>query len=87
MYIYLVINVENLKIYEPSMIMGKDGDIWVLTVDEFVPEYLDELFEDVILDKRTRFLHWGDVEYFWFGLKGGNPSKVKWIEFVMVRKL
>jgi len=38
-----VINVENLKHYEPPMIMDEYGIIQVLTVDDFAPEYLDEL--------------------------------------------
>ena len=37
------------------MIMDKDESIQVLIlVDDFSPEYLDELQEDVILDKRIR---------------------------------
>ena len=35
---YLVINVENLKIYEPPMIMDEVEDVQVPTIDEFMPK-------------------------------------------------
>lgn len=54
---YSIINVENLKLYEPPMIVGEVEYVQVPTVDEFALEYLDELLEDVILEKRTRDLH------------------------------
>ena len=59
-----IINVENLKIYEPPMIIGEVENVQVPTIDDFVPEYLDKLQEDVILDKRNRTSHRGDVDYF-----------------------
>ena len=77
MYMYSVVNVENLKLYETPMIMEKVEYILVPTMDEVSLEYLDEMQEDVILDKRTRTSNWGDVEYFRVGLKGVHPSKVK----------
>ena len=55
---YSVVNVKNLKLYEPSMIMVEVEDVQVPTVDGFAPKYLDELQEDVILDRRTRTSHW-----------------------------
>lgn len=51
---YSVVNVENLKLYKPPMIMDEDEGIQVPTVDDFAPEYLDELQKDVILDRRVR---------------------------------
>ena len=64
MQIYLVVNVENSKLYEPPMIMNKDESIQVLTLDDFCPKYLDELHEDVIPDRRIKTSQRGDVEYF-----------------------
>ena len=58
MHMYSVVNVKNLKLYEPSMIMVEVEDVQVPTVDGFAPKYLDELQEDVILDRRTRTSHW-----------------------------
>jgi hypothetical protein len=43
MQMYLVVNVENLKLYEPPMIMDEDESIWVSIVNDFSLEYLDEL--------------------------------------------
>jgi hypothetical protein len=80
MQMYSVVNVENLKLYEPPMIMDEDESIQVPTVDDFSPEYLDELQEDVILDRRIKTSQRGDVEYLRVGLKGVKPSKEKWIE-------
>jgi hypothetical protein len=54
MQIYSVVNVENLKLFEPPMIMDQDEEVSIPLVDEFSPEYLDELQEDIILDRRTR---------------------------------
>jgi hypothetical protein len=87
MQMYSVVNVENLKLYEPPMIMDEDESIQVPVVDDFSPEYLDELQEDVILDRRIRTSHRGDVEYLPVGLKGVKLSKSKWMEIVRVREL
>jgi hypothetical protein len=48
---------------------------------------LDELKEDIILDKRTRASRRGDVDYLRVGLKGTHPRKPKWIEKDKVREL
>jgi hypothetical protein len=86
MQIYSVVNVENLKLYEPPMIMDQRESVSVPSVDEFSPEYLDELKEDIILDRRTRTSRRGDVEYLRVGLKGTHPSKSRWIEKGKVRE-
>ena len=52
MQIYLVVNVENLKLYEPPMIVDEDENIQVPYVDNFSPEYLNELQQDAILDRK-----------------------------------
>jgi hypothetical protein len=58
MQIYLVVNVENLKLFEHPMIMEQDEEVSIPSVDEFDPEYLDELKEDIILERRMA-LHAG----------------------------
>ena len=64
MQIYSMVNeVENLKLYEPPMIMDERENVSLPSVDEFSPKYMDELKEDVILDKRTRTSRKGDVDY------------------------
>jgi hypothetical protein len=81
------VNVGNLKIFEPPMIMDQDKEVSIPSVDEFAPEYLDELQEDIILDRRTRTSCMGDVDYLRVGLKGTHPRKTKWIEKDKVRGL
>ena len=54
MKIYSVMNIENLKLFEPPMIMDQAKEVSIPSVDEFSPEYLDELHEDIILEIRTR---------------------------------
>ena len=54
MQMYSVVNVENLKLYEPPMIVGQDVQVQAPYVDEFATKYLNELHEDVILDKKAR---------------------------------
>jgi hypothetical protein len=69
------------------MIMDRDEEVSIPSIDEFAPEYLDELREDIILDRRTRTSCMGDVDYLRVGLKGTHPSKAKWIEKDKVREL
>jgi hypothetical protein len=87
MQIYSVVNIENLKLFEPPVIMDQDEELSIPSVDVFSPEYLDELQEDIILDKRMRTSRRGDVDYLRVGLKGTHPSKAKRIEKDKVRGL
>lgn len=64
MQMYSIVNVDNLRLYEPPVIMDTKEVGTVPTVHEFAPEYLDELPEDIILHRRTGNSQWGDVEYF-----------------------
>lgn len=54
MQMYSVVNVENLKLYEPPFIMDTEMMGTVPTVDDFALNYLNELPEDIILDRRIR---------------------------------
>ena len=45
---YSIVNVENLKLYEPLMIVDQDVQVQVPSINEFALEYLNELQEDVI---------------------------------------
>ncbi|XP_059075144.1 uncharacterized protein LOC131875133 [Cryptomeria japonica] len=87
MQIYSVVNVENLKLYEPPMIFDEEANIQVPSVDDLSPEYLSELPEDFILDKNIRTSRRGPVEYLRVGLKGMHPSKARWMEIGKVREL
>ena len=87
MQVYEVFNVENLRLYEPPLIDDQGEKVHIPSIDDFLPEYLSELHEDTILDRRMRTSKRGNVEYLRFGLKGTNPSKAKWIEVGKVREL
>jgi hypothetical protein len=43
MQIYSVVSIENLKLFEPPMIMDQDEEVSIPLVDEFSPEYLVDL--------------------------------------------
>ena len=86
MQMYSVVNVENLKLYEPPLVMDTEEVGIVSIVDDFAPEYHDELPEDIILERRTKTSRWGDVEYLRVGFKGMHPSKAKWLEKERVRE-
>ena len=84
---YSVVNVENLRLYEPPLIDDQGSDVQLLSIEDFLPEFLDEVKEDTILDKRTRASKRGSVDYLRVGLKGTKPSKEKWMEIGKVREL
>src|SRR6266849_4890222 len=75
MQIYSVVNVENLKLYEPPMIMDEEINIHIPSVDDLAPEYMRELQDDVILDRNVRTSRRGNAKYVRVGLKGRHPSK------------
>ncbi|XP_057869413.1 uncharacterized protein LOC131076304 [Cryptomeria japonica] len=87
MQIYSVVNVENLKLYEPPMIFDEEANIQVPLVDDLAPEYMSELPEDVILDRNIRSSKRGGVEYLKVGCKGMHPGKARWMEIGKVREL
>jgi hypothetical protein len=87
MQMYAVVNVENLRLYEPPLIDDQGEHVQIPSIDDFSPEYLSELHEDTILDRKIRTSKRGNVEYLCVGLKGTNPSKAKWIEVGRVREL
>ena len=87
MQIYSVVNVENLKLYEPPMIVDEETNVQIPSVDDLAPEYMRELQDDVILDRNVRTSRRGNAEYLRVGLKGMHPSKVRWMEIGKVREL
>ena len=51
---YYVVNVKKLRLYEPPMIMDQEENVHVPYVDDFAPEYIYELQEYIILNRRLR---------------------------------
>ena len=87
MQMYSVVNVENLRLFEPPLIDDYESDIQLPSIEDFLLEFLDDLKEDAILDRRTCTSRRGNVDYVRVGLKGSKPSKEKWIEVEKVRDL
>ncbi|XP_057857737.2 uncharacterized protein LOC131066887 [Cryptomeria japonica] len=87
MQIYSVVNVENLKLYEPPMILDEEANVQVPSVDDLSLEYMSELPEDVILDRNVRSSKRGAIEYLKVGRKGMHPGKAQWMEVERVREL
>ena len=54
MKIYLVVNVENMKLYEPPMILDEDTNIQVPSIYDLSLEYMSEFPKDVIIDRNIR---------------------------------
>jgi len=75
MQMYSVVNIGNLKLYEPPLIMDTEEVSQIPTVDDFAPEYIDKLPKDIILDRKSRTSRRGDVEYICVGFKGMHPIK------------
>lgn len=86
MHIYSVINADCLRLFEPLMIEDPEEQSQFPSVDYLLPEYLNELQEDTVLDRKVRTMRRGDVEYLRVELKGSKPSSAKWIEIGQVRK-
>lgn len=80
-----VINVENLNLCEPPMIIDLEEDTQIPTVYDLSPKYMNELQEDTILDRKVHTSRHGDVEYLQVGINGMNPSKARWMEIRRVR--
>ena len=80
MKIYYIVNVENLILLEPPLIDDQGEHVQLPSIYDFSPEYLDEIQQDLILDRRTRTSRRGNVEYLRVRLKGQNTSNAKWMK-------
>ena len=87
MHIYLIVNADNVRLFEPSLIEDPKEQSQLPSIDDLLPEYLNELQEDTVLDRKVRMTCRGDVEYLRVGLKGSKPSCAKWKEIGQVRQL
>ncbi|CAL9018113.1 unnamed protein product, partial [Prunus brigantina] len=79
MHMYSIINAENLKLFEPSLLDDNlDEDTCLPSVDDLKIEREDLLQEDWIMEQKVRETRHGKYEYFRIGRKGQLPSKSKW---------
>jgi hypothetical protein len=53
MQINSVVNVENLKLFEPSMLDEEEEHQVLLTVEDLAPHGLEELKEDIVCNTRS----------------------------------
>ena len=86
MHIYSIVNAENLRLFEPSLIEDPEEKIQLPSIDDLLPEYLNELQEDTTLERKVRNTCRGDVECLRIGLKGSQSSSAKRIEIGQVRQ-
>ena len=87
MHIYLVVNAENLRLFEPLLIEDLEEKSQFPSINDLLPEYLNELQEYTVLDRKVRTMRRGDVEYLRIGLKGSKPGSARWIEIGQLWKL
>ncbi|CAL8994908.1 unnamed protein product [Prunus brigantina] len=79
MHMYSVINAENLKLFEPSLLDDDpEEDTRLPSVDDLRIEREEPLQEDCILEQKVRETRHGKYAYFRIGSKGQLPSKSKW---------
>jgi hypothetical protein len=86
MCIYLVVNVENLKLYEPSMLMR------MKRAKSYLPLKIWHQMHKKItrghnLQKKIRMTKRGQQELWQVGLKGQLPTKAKWYSKEKVEEL
>ena len=86
MNIYSVFNADSLRLFEPSLIEDPEEQSQLPSIDNLLPEYLNELQEDAVLDRKVRTTCRDDVEYLRIRLKGSKPRSTKWIEIEQARK-
>jgi hypothetical protein len=54
-----VVNVENLKLFEPSMMDEEEEHPVLSTIEDLTPHGLEELKEDIVLQHKERMTHRG----------------------------
>jgi hypothetical protein len=69
MCIYSVLNVENPKLYEPSMLDQVEEQV-LHSIEELSPDDQEYLVEDTVLQKRSRDTRQGKYDLWQIGLKG-----------------
>jgi len=74
---YSVINVECLKLFEPSMIIEDEVESGIIlsSIEDLVPRIIDELKEELILQKKVRHTQRGKKKFGLLGLKVSFPKQ------------
>jgi hypothetical protein len=77
MCIYSAVNVENLKLYDPSMLDREEEHV-LPSIEDLAPDSQVELAEDTILQKQSITTRQGQHDLWHVGLKGQLLGKAKW---------
>jgi len=77
MCIYSIVNVDNFKFYEPSMLDQEEEHV-LPSVEDLTPDTQVELTEDTVLQKRSKTTRHGKHDLWQIGLKGQFLGKAKW---------
>lgn len=86
MQIYFVMNVDNLKLYEPTLV-AKDAGIILPPVEDLAPEHMSILVKDAVLENKKISSCSGKYEVWYIGVKRQHPYKAKWYAIDRVREL
>ena len=54
MQMYAIVNVENLRLYDPTLIYDQGDHVQIPSIDDLSPKYLSKLYGDTILDRKIR---------------------------------
>jgi len=59
MHIYSFVSIDCLRLFEPSMVEDPEEQSQLPSVDDLLPEYLNELPKDIVLDRNVRMMSSG----------------------------
>jgi hypothetical protein len=59
MKMYATVNVENLRLYDPTLIYDQGDHVQIPSIDDLSPKYLSKLYEDTILIERSEIQNEG----------------------------
>jgi len=76
MQIYSIVNVENLKLYEPTLVV-QDTCIMLPIYEYLALEHMSIFSKDAVLEKKISSSN-GDHVMWHIRLKGKHPHKAKW---------
>jgi hypothetical protein len=79
------VNVENLKLYEPSMLDQEEEQV-LSSIEDLAPDAQAELVEDTVLQKQSRTTRQGQHDLWQIGLKGQLLGKAKWYSMEKVEE-
>lgn len=86
MQIYSIMNIKNLKLYEPNLV-AHNARIMLPPVEDLAPENMIIMLKDTILENNKRSSHSGEHKMWCIRVKGQHPHKAKWYVVDRVKEL